>query len=139
MYWTLKRMLSWGGIILLVSTIVIYAYIQAQGILEGPDIILESPLSQTSTTSLVEVSGYIKNARATTLDGRGIFIDTAGRFNEKLLLSEGYNIIVLTAEDAQGRMKRKTFEIIYKDPNPPTAIPATGTPQFSTGTESVIQ
>lgn len=139
MYWTLKRILSWGGIILLVSIIIIYAYIQAQGIIEGPDIVLESPSSQTSTTSLVEVRGYVKNARATTLQGRSIFIDTEGRFDEKLLLLEGYNIIVLTAEDAQGRTKRKTFEIIYNDLHPPLVSQATTTPKLSTSTKDVIK
>ena len=138
MYWTLKRMLSWGGIILIVGIIILYAYIQSRAIIEGPAITLEFPLSHTSTTTLIEVRGYVKNAKATTLQGRPIFIDTTGRFDEKLLLAEGYNIIVLTAANAQGRTERKTWEMTYENPTPTTSI-STSSPQHATSMDNVIQ
>lgn len=139
MYWTLKRMLSWGGIILITGIIIIYAYVQSRAIIEGPEIILESPIETTSSTSLILVQGYVKNTKATTLQGRPIFIDTMGRFGEKLLLSEGYNIIVLTAVDAQGRTKRKTWEMVYENPTPVVTSQATSSPQRATSINGVIQ
>lgn len=139
MYWTLKRMLSWGGIILMTGTIIIYAYIQSRAIIEGPEITLESPTAQFSTTTLINVRGTVKNAKATTLQGRPIFIDTTGRFSEKLLLSEGYNIIVLTAADTQGRIKRKAIEMVYKNPSPIATLSSTSSPRLSTSTDNVIQ
>lgn len=139
MYWTLKRMLSWGGIILIVGVITVYTYIQSRAIIEGPEIILESPLESTSSTTLIIVRGSVKNAKSTTLQGRPIFIDTMGRFGEKLLLAEGYNIIVLTAVDAQGRTKRKTWEMVYEDPTPTDTAQAASSSQPATKLNDVIQ
>ena len=139
MYWTLKRMLSIAGIILITGTIVIYSYIQFRGVIEGPDIILDSPTSHMSTTTLILVRGHVKNAKSTTLQGRSIFIDTKGLFSEELLLSEGYNIIVLTAADAQGRNTRKAIEVFYENQSPLETPSSTSSPQIATTTESVIQ
>src|SRR3989339_87442 len=138
MYWTLKRMLAWGGISLVVTIIVIYAYVQARALIEGPKIVLESPTLQTSTSTLIQVRGHIKNAKVTTLQGRSIFIDTKGYFNEKLLLSEGYNIIVLTAADAQGRIERKTFEVVYENPTSLVATTSVSESQDATKIDDVI-
>lgn len=139
MYWTLKRMLAWGGISFVVVVIVIYAYIQARALIEGPKIVLESPTLQTSTSTLILVRGHIKNAKTTTLQGRPIFIDTKGYFNEKLLLSEGYNIIVLTAADVQGRTERKTFEVVYENPTSLVATTSAPESQDTIKADDVIQ
>lgn len=139
MYWTLKRMLSWGGIILIVGIITMYTYIQSRAIIEGPEIILESPIESTSSTTLILVRGYVRNAKATTLQGRPIFIDTTGRFWEKLLLAEGYNIIVLTAVDAQGRTKRKTLEMVYENPTPTVTSQVASSSQPAKKLNDVIQ
>lgn len=132
-------MLSWGSIITISGIIIIYAYVQFRAVIEGPDIVIESPTEQLSTTTLIEIKGVAKNAKATTLQGRPIFIDTEGRFSEKLLLAEGYNIIVLTAADANGRTKRKAIEIVYENPDPVVPTAATSSAQVSTSTAPVIQ
>ena len=114
MRWNLKRLLSWlsGGA--LVFIIVLYAYLKSTAILEGPQISLLSPASGTiATSSLIEITGIIKHAKEVTLDGRPIFIDLEGRFVEKLLLADGYNIIELVARDAQGREERQVVEVVY--------------------------
>ena len=114
MHWDLKRLLSRLGGGALVFIIVLYAYLKSTAILEGPQISLLSPASGTiATSSLIEIEGTIKHAKEVTLDGRPIFIDLEGRFVEKLLLTDGYNIIELVAKDAQGRAERKTIELTY--------------------------
>lgn len=114
MHWTLKRFLSRAAGAGLFFAIVAYAYFKSTAILEGPHITLTSPLSgMTATSSFIEVSGAVRHAKEITLDGRPIFIDLEGRFVEKLLLSNGYNIIELTARDVQGREERKTVEVVY--------------------------
>lgn len=115
MRFTLKKVLSVGSFLLIIGTIVFYAYYQSRGILEGPQISLVSPTEgMTSTSSLLKVYGVAKHAKELTLDGRPIFLDLSGNFFEQLLLMDGYNIIELTAKDAGGREIRKTVRVTYQ-------------------------
>lgn len=115
MRFTLPRLLSVGAIIFLVGTIFFYAYYQSRALVSGPQINVESPENGTTTaSSMVLVGGTAQNAKELVLNGRPIFIDLAGRFAEPLLLMDGYNIIELTARDAQGRTVRKTLELVYQ-------------------------
>ena len=95
--------------------IALYAYYQSRAIIEGPGIVIEAPSNgMTSTTSLVAVLGVTTHAKEITLDGRPIFINLEGYFSEKLVLMEGYNIIELVAKDNEGRVVRKTIELVYQ-------------------------
>lgn len=109
----LKRIALWG----LVCVIIAYAYYQSRAVLAGPQIALSYPQpGSTVTEALISVAGVATHAKELTLDGRPIFVDLEGRFAESLLLHPGYNIIELTARDAQGRSIRETLEIIYSAP-----------------------
>lgn len=112
---TLRPYLPATLIALFVLTIAFYAYYQSRAIIEGPSITVETPVwGMTSTTSLITIKGFVKHAKEITLDGRPIFIDLSGRFDEKLALMEGYNIIGLTAKDVGGRVEKKTIELVYQ-------------------------
>lgn len=114
MRFTLKNVLTAGFTLLVVGTILFYAYYQARSIIGGPEIILHSPQNgEMATSSLVIVSGVAIHAKELTLDGRPIFIDLAGNFYEQLLLMEGYNIIELTARDGEGRELKRKIELTY--------------------------
>lgn len=115
MKWTAKSALSWLSSLLFVGVILFYAYYQSRAILEGPQISLVSPTEgETSTSSLIKVYGVAKHAKSLTLDGRQIFIDLNGNFFEQLLLQDGYNIMELTAKDAEGREVRKSIRVMYQ-------------------------
>ena len=117
MRFTLKKALSVGSFVLLVGAIVFFAYFQSRAIVEGPQITLSEPENGiTSTSSLITIRGVAKHAKEITLQGRPIFIDLEGKFAEQLLLSRGYNIIELTAKDAQGKEIRRTIELVYNAP-----------------------
>ena len=114
---TLKKVLSTSLAFSLVAIIVFYAYYQSRAVIEGPRINITAPENAiTSTTSLLTITGTAIHAKELTLDGRPIFIDLEGRFFEQLLLSPGYNIIELTAKDAQGREIKKRLEVVYTQP-----------------------
>lgn len=117
MRFTLKKLLSLSAGVLIVGIIVFYAYFQSRAIVAGPQItVLEPQNGATVTTSLVLVRGTAIHAKEITLQGRQILIDLDGRFAEHLLVSEGYNIIELTARDAQGKRVRKIIELVYRLP-----------------------
>lgn len=98
----------------IIGVIVFYGYYQSRAIIAGPMIVVENPKTgMVATTSLVTVTGTVQHANEITLQGRPIFIDLNGHFSEQLLLLDGYNIIEFTAKDIEGRMDRKTIELVY--------------------------
>lgn len=111
----IKRLLRLALILGVILLIAGYAYVKAGTLLAGPQIVIETPENgATSPESLVHVRGIATNAKETTINGRPMFIDTTGRFDEQLLLAYGYNIIELTAKDAQGRETRETIALVYQ-------------------------
>ncbi len=116
MYWTLKRVLTLLAALSFVVVIIFYSYYQSHAVITGPQIILETPHNgETATTSLISIRGVAIHAKELTLDGRPIFVDLSGNFDEKLLLQDGYNIIELVAKDGGGREIKKTIEMVHKD------------------------
>ncbi len=89
-----------GFVVLLGLVIVAYSGFQAQKIIRGPVIKIYSPQNgSTYSKALIEIEGLAQNIAHINLNGRKIFTDKNGYFKEKLLLSPGYNIIKLDAED----------------------------------------
>lgn len=78
----------------------------------GPVVEIISPAPYSSTTDrLITVRGITRHVTSIKLDGRPIFINTSGEFEEKLLLHDGYTIIRIDAEDRFGRHVEKTLEL----------------------------
>jgi hypothetical protein len=103
-------------IVLLVLIIVGYSIFQASKIISGPIIEIYSPNNgSTYNQALIEVTGIAKNAAYINLDDRPIFTDKKGYFNEKLLLSPGYNVIKLDARDKFKKYTEKRIEVILKE------------------------
>lgn len=81
----------------------------------GPQIIVSSPASGISVSeSLISIEGRVKNSKEINLNDRPIVIDQAGNFSEKMLLSYGYNVLMLKAEDRFGKTAEQKLEIVYK-------------------------
>ena len=49
------------------------------------------------------------------MNDRPIYIDEAGAFSERLLLSEGYNILKVSAWDKFNKKTEKLIEVVYKE------------------------
>ena len=92
-----------------------YFFYQSRGYLSGPKIIIESPRpGEVAHQSYLEVKGQAQNVSILSLNGRQIFIDERGNFDEGLLLARGYNIIEVTASDKFGRVKKEKLEVILE-------------------------
>lgn len=105
--------------IIIFSTIIVailgYTGYEIQKIVFGPKIIIESPINGISVSdSLITIKGTVKNTKDLFLNDRKIFIDEEGDFEEQLLLSYGYNMILIKAVDKFEREEKKYMEIIYK-------------------------
>lgn len=97
------------------SSMLGYAYYQSRNIVAGPVITINEPRNGTTTTEqLIKISGIAKNIKKITLDDRVIEIDESGNFNERLLLSEGYNILKISGWDKFDKKVEKIIEVVYK-------------------------
>jgi hypothetical protein len=96
--------------------VILYSLFQAQKIIKGPSIEIFNPKSgATYSQTLIEVEGMAKNVAYLNMNGRPIFTDKNGYFKEKFLLSPGYNVIKLDAEDKFKKYTEQKLEIILKE------------------------
>ena len=101
-----------------------YSFYQSRNLFMGPVITVNEPGNgSTSLEQTVKISGTAKNIQKISLDDRPIYIDEAGNFSEKLLLSEGYNIIKVSASDKFGKKTEKIIELVYKQNGEKVAPP----------------
>lgn len=108
--------LKFGSLILLGIVIGSYSLFQGWKIIAGPIIDIYSPQNgSTYSESLIEIEGRAKNVAYINLNDKRIFTDKDGYFKEKLLLSPGYNIIRLDAQDKFRNSTEKRLELILKE------------------------
>lgn len=89
-----------------------YGAFRAKNLAEGPQLVIASPQDGSSaTSSVIHVQGNAHNISFLTLNGDKIFTDESGIFDEKVLLSSGYNVVTLEARDRFGRTVRKTLQL----------------------------
>ena len=111
-----KNMKWWVGIgscFLLFAIIGIFAYEKMSFVINGVQIIAE--IKQENNSSLVKVVGNAENAVYLSLNGREIFKDKEGDFEESISLPSGLNIITIDAKDKFGKTAEKKFELVYKE------------------------
>ena len=109
-----KKILLSGILIFFAIAIFGYIIFQARNIIIGPIIKIEAPINGSHLReSLIEIKGIAKNISYISMNDKQIFTDDNGVFSEKLLLSRGYNIIMIKAVDRFGRKIQKKLELIY--------------------------
>lgn len=91
-----------------------YVMFQSRYIIFGPMIsILSHEDGFVSATPALTLSGRAQNVAWLSLNGRQIFIDEDGRWEESLLLASGLSIMSLEARDRFGRETWERVRIIY--------------------------
>ena len=112
-----KRIKWWIGTISCIMLFVfigVFAFAKMHFILKGVQI---QANIEKNNSSIAEIKGNAKNATYLSLNGREIFIDKEGSFNEKVALLPGYSVLTLDAEDKFGNHAEKKFEVVYKENN----------------------
>ncbi len=111
---TTKKVLVWIVIVVIATIIISYALYASHGFIKGPDITIMEPRDSSFSTSTIQISGVANRAKTLTLNGRSIFIDEKGNFSETILLSPGYNVENIEAQDKFGRIEQIRLPIFYK-------------------------
>ena len=92
-----------------------YCLFQARFIILGPQVSITSPEDgETLASSIVLVTGKAHNAAWISLNGRQIFTDENGLWEEKLIVSPGTSIMTVTVRDRFGRESEESVRIIFK-------------------------
>lgn len=108
---SVKSIVKYGSIFLLLLIIIGYSIFQAWKIIQGPLITIYGPENgQTFNQTLIEIEGRAKNVSHLYLNDRAIFTDKTGYFKEKFLLSSGYNVVKVSGLD---KFKKYTEERLY--------------------------
>ncbi len=90
-----------------------FSFVKMRMVFHG--VALSALLDKKDNSELVDIKGQAKNAVYLTLNGREIFIDKDGNFNEKQALAPGLSVVTLTAQDKFGKTSLKKFEIYQKE------------------------
>lgn len=92
-----------------------YGLFQTKNLILGPNIAIASPLDGAAVgLNPVEVKGQADRIAFISLNGQQIFTDEKGNFNQKLLLTPGYNTIKVEAQDKFGRTIQKVLNLVYQ-------------------------
>ena len=107
------RILTILGILIVVG----YSFFALKDVLRGPRIEIATPESgYATTTPLIVVAGRVLRGNLFFINNATTTIDLDGNFDDRLLLSSGYNIMTLEARDRYGRIDTETVEITYVIP-----------------------
>ncbi len=92
-----------------------YAAFEVWNYATGPKITVVTPVTGAVVLeSLVNIEGRVQNVKKITLNDRAIVIDESGNFTEKILLSYGYNVLTLEAQDRFGKETSQELQLVYK-------------------------
>ncbi len=108
-----KKIVKIGSISIFFILIIVYAFFVSKDLIFGVKIKhVNIEDGATYSESVIKVTGNAKNATKLTLNGREIYINQAGDFDETIALLSGYNIISIRAQDKFGLVDEKNFRLI---------------------------
>lgn len=93
--------------------VILYAYYEARGLLFGPSIEVPKEVS-TVHDRFITIHGKATRIAQLTMNGKPVTVTEDGAFEEPYLLSDGYNRIVLRAQDRYGRTRESIIEVVYE-------------------------
>ena len=93
--------------------VVLYAYYEARGLLFGPSIDVQDKAAVVHDR-FITVHGKAARIAQLTMNGKPVTVTEDGAFSEPYLLNDGYNRIVLRAQDGYGRTRESVMEVMYE-------------------------
>lgn len=90
-----------------------FVIFQARFLITGPRIVLEELPTGPHNVRQITLAGDAYNISRLWLNDRPIYTDAKGRFEEALVLENGYTIATLRAEDRYGRTTRVSTPLVY--------------------------
>ena len=116
-----------------IAVVLGYSLFALSDFIQGPQIVLSSPLNGFSTTTpLITIAGVAEHSSDLLINGLVVPLDLEGNFQEQLILAPGYNIMTVAAKDHYNRTVEKKLEINLITNESATSTVATSTTATST-------
>lgn len=115
---SIKNYIKLFSVIGLFSFIFIYSLFQTRSIKNG--VLLQVNNIENGIETIEEifpVEGNAKHASKLLVNGREILIDKENNFKTEILLSPGYNIVTIEAEDRFNKHTKQIFEVFLRESN----------------------
>ena len=109
----LRKRLAFALAVIILAGLASYGIYQAREYLRGPSISVESA---TQNGVLLSITGEARRIAFLSLNGKQIFTDENGLWQETALLLPGYNSMTVAARDRFGRTTEKYLEV-YRAPD----------------------
>jgi hypothetical protein len=119
-YKNIKWWIGFTACVMLFVFIGIFSWTKMSFLVKG--IQIEAKIEKNDGTSIARVTGKAQKANYISLNGREIFIDKDGSFNETIALIPGFSVITIDAVDKFGKSKEKKFQLVYKEGPPSVAF-----------------
>lgn len=92
-------------------------------IIHGPKISIDTLQNgSTLTDPMIRISGTASFTRELIVNGESFALSPTGAFDEKLVLSPGYNLITVLGVDRYGKANQKTYSIMLDEPSAPEIL-----------------
>ncbi len=101
---------------LLALVILGYTAFELKDVASGPNLVIDYPRNGARVSAgLISVKGTVRRVSDLEINGSKLFTDLQGRFTKDILLSDGYNVIEVRAQDKFGRQVEKKIELVAQD------------------------
>ena len=97
--------------IILVASIISYAYYASSALRLGPVIRIDTPLEYSSVPGAVRVTGNIKHVGTATINEKPMTFTLKGDFDELLVLTPPLDTIDIVASGTYGKVTRKSIQV----------------------------
>lgn len=104
--------------VLSLGLILAYVLFQARFLIIGPQVTLIDEPASIQNNRVVKLRGSAQNITHISLNGRQIFTDKVGYFDEALVLENGYTVATIQVTDRYGRQESIVKQFVYT----PTSI-----------------
>lgn len=102
-------------IVILFVVALIYGLSRAYPLISGVKITIDEPYDgQIVASTTFQIKGQVTRAKEIKIQGAPINIDTEGNFNETLVASMPYTLIIVEATDKYNHKVVKTIRVIPK-------------------------
>lgn len=107
------RLIRYSVIGLVALIIILYALSRSLNYIHGPQIEIFQPINGSAIASTTTtIIGRALRINSLLLNGKTVFIDESGNFQETILVFPGVNMISLTAKDQFGRSVNNQLEVV---------------------------
>ena len=100
---------------IVLGVLALIAYNVRDVVLGTPLTVLSAKDGATLEDTFLPIVGVAPHARELSINGRFVYIDRDGNFEDGVILSPGYNIVEVALKDRFGKETMKTYHVVVQE------------------------